>query len=122
MTKYIYKINKRALTKEERESVSRNYRGFRALADTITEEIRGDDGRFICACTYYIYVGRWTPYGACVKHGDRYVFARYSRYDSLTTDLTDFALDCDELGGDDKVFETKHFKVENGIAITKKEG
>ena len=116
MTTVKYTLNKRSLTKEERESVSRNYRGLRALADTLTEEKRDDNGRLICACTYYIYTGSWTPYGACVKHGNKYVFARYSRYDAVTTDFTDLAIDCDELGENDKVFTTKHFNVENMTA------
>lgn len=113
MTHVTYTLNKGALTKEERESVSRNYRGLRALSDTLTEEKRDDNGRLICACTYYIFVGSWTPYGACVKHGDRYVFARYSRYDAVTTDFSDLAIDCDEFGNNHTTFETRHFKVEN---------
>lgn len=113
MTTRIYTLNKRALSKEEKESVSRYYRGLRALSDTITETVRDDDGNLISGCTYYIFVGSWTPYGACVKHGDKYVFARYSRYDSLTVDFTDFAIDTEENGDDNKYFDTKHFTVEN---------
>lgn len=113
MTTRIYTLNKRALTKEEKESVSRNYRGLRALSDTLTEEIYDDNGKLTYGCTYYIFTGSWTPYGACVKHGDRYVFARYSRYDSLSVDFTDFAIDTEETGEDHKIFDTKHFKVEN---------
>ena len=113
MTTRIYTLNKRALTKEEKESVSRNYRGLRALSDTLTEEVYDDNGKLTYGCTYYIFVGSWTPYGTCVKHGDKYVFARYSRYDSLTVDFTDFAIDTEENGEDSKHFETKHFTVEN---------
>ena len=113
MTTITYKLNKRSLAKEEREKINHYYRGLRVLADTLTEEKRDENGRLICSCTYYIYTGSWTPYGACVKHGNRYVFARYSRYDSVTTDFTDFAIDCDEFGENDKIFTTKHFKVEN---------
>ena len=113
MTTRIYTLNKRALTKEEKESVSRNYRGLRALSDTITETVRDDNGNLISGCTYYIFVGSWTPYGACVKHNGRYVFARYSRYDSLSEDFTDFSIDCAEDGNDDKFFETKHISVNN---------
>ena len=115
MTKIVYKLNKRALTKEEREEVNHYYRGFTASADTLTEEIYKDDGSLVEACTYYIYRGGWVPYGACVKRGNRYVFARYSRYDSVTVDFTDFALDCDETGLDDDCFETKHFEVKDGV-------
>lgn len=111
--KRTYTLNKRDLNKEDREKVSHYYRGLRALADTITEEARDDNGNLISACTYYIFVGSWTPYGACVKHGDRYVFARYSRYDSVTTDFTDFSRDCNEFGKDHEIFETKHFSVNN---------
>ena len=113
MTIRTFTLNKRALNKEERETVSRYYRGLRALADTITERVTDENGSLLYGCTYYIFVGSWTPYGACVKHGDRYVFARYSRYDSLTIDFTDFAIDTDETGVDDKVFTTKHFTVED---------
>ena len=117
MTTRKYTLNKRDLTPEEKASVSKYYRGLRALSDTITEEVRGDKGELISSCTYYIFVGSWTPYGACVKHGDRYVFARYSRYDSLTTDFTDFSIDCTEKGKNHEVFNTKHFTVENMIVI-----
>lgn len=113
MTTRIYTINKRDLTKEEKEKVSRYYRGLRALSDTITERVIDDDGKLVYEETRYIFVGSWTPYDSCVKHGDRYVFARYSRYDSLSVDFTDFAIDTEETGEDHKVFDTKHFKVEN---------
>ena len=113
MTRIVYTLNKRALTKEEQETVSKYYRGFTALSDTLTETIYDDNGNYTGSTTYYIFKGSWTPYGACVKHGDRYVIARYSRYDSITTDFTDFAIDCDKTGNDDYTFETKHFKVEN---------
>ena len=113
MTTRRFTLNKRALTKEEKASVSKYYRGLTALSDTLTEESRDDKGNLIYSCTYYIFKGSWTPYGACVKHGDRYVFARYSRYDSVSTDFTDFAIDCDEYGNNDKVFDTKHFTVDN---------
>ena len=112
MTTRIYTLNKNSLSKEERESVSRYYRGLTALSDTLTEEVRDEHG-LVNRCTYYIFKGSWTPYGACVKHGDRYVFARYSRYDSITTDFTDFAIDCDEKGNDHDIFITNHFSVEN---------
>lgn len=113
MTTITYTLNKRALNKEERASVSKYYRGLTALSDTLTEERRDENGKLTYSCTYYVFKGSWTPYGACVKHGDRYVFARYSRYDSLSTDFTDFAIDCNEKGGDDSVFTTRHIKVEN---------
>lgn len=115
--KRVYRLNKRALTKEEREEVTRYYRGLRALSDTLTEECYDDNGRFTGGCTYYIFKGSWTPYGACVKHNGRYVFARYSRYDSLAEDFTDFAIDCNEYGNDHEVFETKHFSVENMTVV-----
>lgn len=119
MTTRTYTLNKRALSKEERENVSRNYRGLTALADTLTERVTDENGRLISGCTYYIYKGSWTPYGACVKHGDKYVFARYSRYDALSVDFTDFAIDCDEHGNDHDVFTTKHFTVNKTYAINK---
>lgn len=107
----VYEINKRALSKEERESVSRNYRGLRALAETITERVYDDDGRLVSGCTYYVYSGSWTPYGSCVKHNGKYVFARYSRYDAIREDFTEYAIDTDELGNNHNVFETKVFKI-----------
>lgn len=116
--KRVYRLNKRALSKEERESVSRNYRGLTAYSDTLTETAYNDNGRLAGETTYYIFKGSWTPYGACVKHNGRYVFARYSRYDSLSEDFTDFAIDCGEFGEDHDVFETKHFRVENMTVIT----
>lgn len=117
MTTRTYTLNKRALSKEERESVSLNYRGLTALSDTLTETVRDDKGYLISSCTYYIFKGSWTPYGACVKHGDKYVFARYSRYDAVTTDFTDFAIDTDEHGNDHAVFTTKHFAI-NDMRVT----
>lgn len=113
MTTRVYTLNKRDLTKEEKESVSRYYRGLRALSDTLTEEIYDDNGKLTYGCTYYIFVGSRTPYGACVKHGNKYVFARYSRYDALSVDFTDYAIDAEETGEDSKYFDTKHFNVEN---------
>ena len=113
MTTRIYTLNKRDLSKEEREKVSRYYRGLRALSDTLTERVIDDDGHLVYEETKYIFVGSWTPYGACVKHNGRYVFARYSRYDSLTVDFTDFSIDCSETGADHDTFNTKHFTVDN---------
>ena len=113
MTIRTYTLNKRDLTKDEREKVSRYYRGLRALSDTITERVTDENGNLVYEETRYIFVGSWTPYGACVKHGDRYVFARYSRYDSLAVDFSDFAIDTSETGSDHDVFTTKHFTVEN---------
>lgn len=107
MTKITYRINKNDLTIEEQEKVSKYYKGLKATRDTMTEIFEGNDTKY--EETYYIFVGNHTPYGACVKHGNRYVFARYSRYDSMTEDFTDFAIDCDESGNDDRVFTTKHF-------------
>jgi len=109
-----YTLNKRALNKEEREAVTRRgYKGLRALSDTLTEMVYDNDGNLVIGSTYYIYTGSWTPYGSCVKHNGRYVFARYSRYDSIDEDFTDFAIDCDEFGNNDRVFETKHFEVKD---------
>lgn len=113
MATRIYRLNKRDLTKEEREAVSKHYRGLTALSDTLTESVYDDNGRRVSESTFYIFKGSWTPYGACVKHNGRYVFARYSRYDSLSEDFTDFSIDCDEKGEDDKVFTTKHFSVKD---------
>lgn len=114
MTTIKYTLNKRALTKEERETVSRYYRGLTALSDTITEEYLDENGNRHGATTYYIFKGSWTPYQACVKHNGRYVFARYSRYDSVSEDLKDFALDCNEIGENDDFFETHHFEMVDG--------
>lgn len=111
MTIIKYTLNKRDLSKEEKAEVSRYYRGLRALSDTLTETYYNEDGERIGESTYYIFVGSHTPYGACVKHNDRYVFARYSRYDSLSVDFTDFAIDCDEFGDNDSYFDTKHVTV-----------
>lgn len=113
MTTITYTLNKRALTKEERETVSRYYRGLTAYSDTLTETRFDDNGNRTDETTYYIFKGSWTPYGACVKHNGRYVFARYSRYDSLSEDFTDFSIDCAEDGSDDNYFETKHIAVNN---------
>lgn len=113
MTKRVYTLNKRALNKEEREAVSKYYRGLTAYADTLSERVYDNDGNLVSGSTYYIFKGSWTPYGACVKHNGRYVFARYSRYDSLDENFTDFAIDCDEFGNNDRVFETKHFEVKD---------
>ena len=115
MTTIKFTLNKRDLNKEERERVSKYYRGLIAYSDTITEETFDEDGRRTGASTYYIFKGSWTPYGACVKHGDRYVFARYSRYDSLSVDFTYYAIDTDEKGDNDRVFETAHFPVNDGV-------
>lgn len=111
--KRIFTLNKMDLTKEEQEKVNHYYKGLRALRDTITEEVINEKTGEKRSTTYFIFVGSWTPYGSCVKHGDRYVFARYSRWDSITTDFTDFAIDCDENGQDSKWFETHHFEVNN---------
>jgi hypothetical protein len=113
MTKRVFRLNKRDLNKDERLSVSKYYRGLTAYSDTLTESIYDDNNRLVSETTYYIFKGSWTPYGACVKHDGRYVFARYSRYDSLSEDFTDFSIDCDEKGADSKIFETKHFNVNN---------
>ena len=115
--KITYTLNKRDLNKEERERVSRYYRGLTALSDTLTEETREDDGSLISSCTYYIFKGSWTPYGSCVKHNGRYVFARYSRYDSIDENFTDFSRDCDEFGNNHEVFDTKHFTVDNMTVV-----
>ena len=111
MTTIKYTLNKRDLTTEERETVSKFYKGLRALSDTITEETYNERGERTGSTTYYIFSGSWTPYGSCVKHNDRYVFARYSRYDSINEDFTDFSIDCNETGEDHDVFATKHFNV-----------
>ena len=113
MAKRVYKLNKRDLSKEERAQVSKFYRGLNALSDTLTETCYDDNGTLVFETTYYIFKGSWTPYGSCVKHNGRYVFARYSRYDSLSEDFTDFAIDCDEKGTDSTCFETKHFEVKD---------
>ena len=113
MTRRVYTLNKRDLDKTDREMVNKIYRGLTAYADTLTETTYDDEGKLTGSTTYYIFKGSWTPYGACVRHGDRYVFARYSRYDSVDVNFTDFAIDCDEFGNDHDVFETKHFTVEN---------
>lgn len=113
MTTIKYTLNKRALNKEERETVSKFYRGLVALSDTLTETHYAEDGRRTGETTYYIFKGSWTPYGACVKHNGRYVFARYSRYDSISEDFTDYSIDCEEKGEDSKVFDTAHFSVNN---------
>lgn len=107
MTKITYRINKNDLTKEEQEQVSHYYKGLKASRDTMTEIYEGNNTK--TETTLYIFVGNRTPYGACVKHGNRYVFARYSRYDSMSEDFADYAVDCDELGNDHDVFNTKHF-------------
>ena len=107
MTRITYRINKNDLTKEEQEKVNHYYRGLKASRDTMTEIFEGNGTKY--EETYYIFVGNHVPYGACVKRNNRYVFARYSRYDSISADFTDYARDCDESGNDDRVFETKHF-------------
>lgn len=114
MTKYIYTINKRDLTAEEQETANHFYKGLRVLRDTLTEERIGSDG-YSHKTTYYIFVGNHVPYGACVKRNGRYVFARYSRWDSVDVDFTDFALDCAEDGSDNTCFETKHIAVNNNV-------
>ena len=118
MAQIKYTLNKNDLTKEEQEKVSKYYRGFTALRDTLTEETFDDAGNRTGSQTFYIFKGGWTPYGACVKHGDKkhgfkYVFARHSRYDAVTTDFTEFLLDCDDHGNDDDCFETHHFSMNN---------
>ena len=113
MTRRVFTLNKNDLTKEEQAQVSTFYKGLTALRDTLTEATYDENGKLTYSCTYYIFKGRWTPYSACVLHNNRYVFARYSRYDSVDTDFTDFAIDCDEHGKDHDVFITKHFAVEN---------
>lgn len=115
MTTIKFTLNKRDLNKEERERVSKYYRGLTALSDTITEETFDENGTRTGSTTYFVFKGSWTPCGSCVKHGDRYVFARYSRYDSLSLDFTDYAIDNDEFGNDSKVFETHHFAVSDGV-------
>ena len=107
-----YTLNKRALTKEERERVSKYYRGLTAYSDTLTEECF-ENGIRTNSATYYIFKGSWTPYGSCVKHNGRYVFARYSRYDSISEDFSDFSIDCEDNGTDSTVFETKHLEVKD---------
>lgn len=106
-----FTLNKRALNKEEKAHVSKYYRGLTALSDTLTETRYDDNGNRTNETTYYIFKGSWTPYGSCVKHNGRYVFARYSRYDSLSEDFTDFSIDCEDKGQDSTVFETKHIEV-----------
>ena len=110
----IFRLNKRVVTKEDEERA--NTRGYRLLHDTLTEE-HYKDGLLVSSYEWFIYTGRITPYGMCVKHGDYYVIARWSRYDSIKTDLSEYNIDCDETGIDDDVFETKHIKLENGKGV-----
>lgn len=113
MTTIKYTLNKRDLKKDERDRVSKYYRGLSALSDTLTETTYDDNGNRTGESTYFIFKGSWTPYGSCVKHNGRYVIARWSRYDSISEDFTDYAIDCDEKGSDDMVFETKHFEMKD---------
>lgn len=113
MTTVRYTLNKRDLSKEEKTMASKFYRGLTASSDTITETWFNEEGEETSSTTYYIFKGSWTPYGGCTKHGNKYVFARYSRYEAINDDFTDFAIDCDEKGNDHNIFETKHIAVEN---------
>ena len=108
-----YTLNRNALTKEEQTALNGTYRGLTATRDTLTETYYDDNGELTYSSTYYIYKGSWTPYGACVLHNNRYVFARWSRYDAVNINFTDFAIDCTEFGNDDNVFTTLHYRVEN---------
>ena len=108
MTHLRYRLNKRVVTEEDREYA--NIKGYRLLADTLTEERVDEDGTVISSSTYYIFTGKAPLYGMCCKINGRYVFARWSRYDSVTTDFKDLAIDCSEFGCDDDWFETKHYQ------------
>lgn len=114
--KRVFTLNKKAITKEEAIENSRYYKGLTCTRDTMTEEVYDDNGIFRGSCTYYVYEGSWTPYSGCVKHGNNYVFARWSRYDAIKTNVgnfEEFLMNCDEFGHDDKTFETHHFTMSN---------
>lgn len=111
MTTIKYTLNKRSLNKERRDRVSKYYRGLTALSDTLTETHYDENGNRTNETTYYVFKGSWVPYGACVKRNGYYVFARYSRYDALSEDFTEFLVDCEDDGTNSKCFETKHVEV-----------
>lgn len=108
-----FTINHDDLSIDEVKKVSKYYKGLKATRDTLTEYVENDLGEKF-GTTYYIFTGSWVPYGSCVKRGNKYVFARYSRYDALSEDFTDFAIDCEDTGKDSSVFDTKHISVIDG--------
>lgn len=107
-----FTINKNDLTVDESKKVSTYYKGLKASRDTITEYV--DNGHEKFSTTYYIFTGHWVPYGSCVKRGNKYVFARYSRYDALTENLREYIIDCEDNGEDNRTFKTTHIEVING--------